>query len=132
MGLLQKLDFCHVDVLFLLLLLPNSSRMNLEATTTRQELYRELNESLKATIESARSKLTIDEIIDVATFYEDSFLDNLRRDDESATMSNIEFVNKISDREWIDYIRYMKELLAELNDRSADHYELNKLLDELN
>lgn len=132
MGLLQKLDFCRGDVLFLLLLLPNSSRMNLEATTTRQELYRELNESLKAIIESARPKLTIDEIIDVATFYEDSFLDNLRRDDESATMSNIEFVNKISDREWIDYIRYMKELLAELNDRSADHYELNKLLDELN
>lgn len=132
MGLLQKLDFCRVDVLFLLLLLPNSSRMNLEATTTRQELYRELNESLKAIIESARPKLTIDEIIDVATFYEDSFLDNLRRDDESATMSNIEFVNKISDREWIDYIRYMKELLAELNDHSADHYELNKLLDELN
>lgn len=102
-----------------------------QATTTRQEYYRELNESLKAAIEHIRSDQTIDKIVEVATFYEDSFLDNFRIDDEASSMSNIEFVNTISDQQWIDYINYMKTLLSELSDEHADRRELNDLFEEV-
>ncbi len=105
--------------------------MNEQATTTRQEYYRELNENLKATIEHIRNDQTIDKIIEVASFYEDSFLDNFRIDDEASSMSNIEFVNMISDQQWIDYINYMRTLLSELNDKNSDHRELNDLFEEV-
>ena len=90
-----------------------------------------MNESLKAAIERIRNDQTIDKIIEVASFYEDSFLDNFRIDDEISSMSNIEFVNVISDQQWIDYINYMQTLLSELNDKNADHRELNDLFEEV-
>lgn len=105
--------------------------MNEQVITTRQEDYRELNESLKAAIEKIRHDQTIDKIVEVVAFYEDSFLDNLRLDDENSCMSNIEFVNTISDQQWISYINYMQNLLSELTDSSADHQELNDLFDEV-
>ena len=105
--------------------------MNEQVITTRQEDYRELNESLKAAIEKIRPDQTIDKIVEVVSFYEDSFLDNLRLDDENSCMSNIEFVNTISDQQWISYINYMQNLLSELTDSSADHQELNDLFDEV-
>lgn len=109
----------------------NVLRMNEQTTTTRQECYRELNESLKAAIEHIRNDQTIDKIIEVVSFYEDSFLDNFRIDDESSSMSNIEFVNMISDQQWIDYIDYMRTLLSELNDKNSDRRELNDLFEEV-
>lgn len=90
-----------------------------------------MNESLKAAIERIRNDQTIDKIIEVASFYEDSFLDNFRIDDEAPSMSNIEFVNMISDQQWIDYINYMRTLLSELNDKNSDHRELNDLFEEV-
>ena len=104
--------------------------MNEQPTTTRQEYYRELNEGLKAAIEHIRSDQTMDKIIEVTSFYEDSFLDNFRIDDDSS-MSNVDFVNMITDQQWIDYINYMKSLISEISDKDSDHRELNDLLNEV-
>ncbi len=105
--------------------------MNEQATTTRQEYYRELNEGLKAAIEHIRSDQTMDKIIEVTSFYEDSFLDNFRIDDDYSSMSNMDFVNMITDQQWIDYINYMKSLISEISDKDSDHRELNDLLNEV-
>ena len=43
----------------------------------------------------------------------------------------MDFVNMITDQQWIDYINYMKSLISEISDKDSDHRELNDLLNEV-